>query len=115
MIPYLIDPLANNIRDHVLKCKAKYRNHPSILAIGEVYNKNCRLPFSFLKIHRDEILNDILKLKTSEVCQDTDVPTKIIKENAGIFANLLVSSFNDSIEKSNFPSILKICKHNTCI
>ena len=28
-------------------------------------------------------------------------------ENADIFANVLVSSFNDSIEKSNFPSILK--------
>ena len=30
------DPLANNIRDPVLKCIVKYRNHPSILAIGEV-------------------------------------------------------------------------------
>ena len=28
------DPLANNIRDPVLKCIVKYRNHPSILAIG---------------------------------------------------------------------------------
>ena len=34
------DPLANNIRDHVLKCRVKFRNYPSILAIGEVYNKN---------------------------------------------------------------------------
>ena len=101
------DPLANNIRDPVLKCIVKYRNHPSILAIGEVYNKNRRLPFSFSKIHRDEILSDILKLETSKACQDTDIPTKIVKENAEIFSNVLVSSFNDSIEKSNFPSILK--------
>ena len=34
------DSLANNIKDHVLKCRVKFRNHPSILAIGEVYNKN---------------------------------------------------------------------------
>ena len=99
------DPLANNIRDAVLKCIVKYRNHPSILAIGELYNKNRELPFSFL--HRDEVLSDILKLETSKACQDTDIPTKIVKENADIFANVLVSSFNDSIEKSNFPSILK--------
>ena len=101
------DPLANNIRDTVLKCIVKYRSHPSILAIEEVYNKNHRLPFSFSKIHRDEILSDILKLETSKACQDTDIPTKIVKENADIFANVLVSNFNDSIEKSNFLSIFK--------
>ena len=28
------DPLANNIRDPFLKCTVKYRNHPSILAVG---------------------------------------------------------------------------------
>ena len=41
------EPLANNIRDPVLKYIVKYSNHLSILAIGEVYNKNQRLPFSF--------------------------------------------------------------------
>ena len=101
------DPLTNNIRDPVLKCIVKYRNHPSILAIGEVYNKNRRLPFSFSKIKRDEILSDILKLETSKACQETNIPTKIVKENADIFANVLVSNFNDSIENSNFLSILK--------
>ena len=43
------DPLANNIRDPVLKCIVKFRNHPSILAIGEVYNKNRRFLFPFQK------------------------------------------------------------------
>ena len=32
---------------------------------------------------------------------------KIVKENADIFAKVLVSNLNDSIEKPNFPSILK--------
>ena len=41
------DPLANNIRHLVLKCRLKCRNHPSILAIAEVYNKNRRLDFLF--------------------------------------------------------------------
>ena len=76
------DPLVNNIRDPVFKYTVKYRNHPSILATGEVYNKNQRLPFSFSKIQRDEILSGILKLETFKACLDTDIPTKIVKENA---------------------------------
>ena len=40
------EPLANNISDPVLKCVVKYRNHPSILAVGEVCNKHPRhFPF----------------------------------------------------------------------
>ena len=77
------------------------------MLLGEVYSKNRRLPFFFSKIHRDEILSDILKLETSETYQDTDIPTKVVKENADIFVNVLFSNFNNSIEKSNFPSVLK--------
>ena len=46
--------LNNNISDSVLKCVVRYRNHPSILAIGEVCNKHPRLSFS--KINKEEIL-----------------------------------------------------------
>ena len=80
-----------------------YSNHPSILAIEELCNKHPRLPFSFSKINREEILREILKLETSKACQDTDIPTKIIKENADI----LLANFNDSVEKSYFPPSLK--------
>ena len=44
------EPLANITRDPVLKCIVKCRNHPTILAIGEAYKTNQRLPFSFSKI-----------------------------------------------------------------
>ena len=97
------EPLANNISDPILKCVVKYRNHPIILTIGEVCNKHARLPFSFSVINRGEILGEILKLETSKACQDTDIPTKIIKENADI----LLANFNDSVEKSYFPPSLK--------
>ena len=56
------EPLANNISDPILKCVVKYRNHPSILVIGEVCKKHPRLSFSFSKINREEILEEILKL-----------------------------------------------------
>ena len=90
-----------------LKCVVKYRNHPCILAIGEVCKKHPRLPLSFSKINREEILGKILKLETSKACQDTDISTKIIKENADIFGDILLARFNDSVEKSNFSSSLK--------
>ena len=46
-------------------------------------------------------------METSKACQDTDISTTIIKDNADTFANILLASFNDSVEKSNFPSFLK--------
>ena len=84
----------------------KISEPPSILAIRKVYDENQRLPF-LKKIQRDEILSDSLKLGTTKNFQGTDIPTKIIKENADIFANVLLSNFNISIEKSSFRNILK--------
>ena len=46
-------------------------------------------------------------METSKACQDTDIPPKIIKENADIFADILLARFNDSVEKCNFSSSLK--------
>ena len=69
------ESLANDISDTVLKCVIKCRNHPNILAIGEVFrnhpnvfaigeicNKRQRLPFFFSKVNREEIPRKILKL-----------------------------------------------------
>ena len=69
--------------------------------------QDCHFPF----------LGEVLKLETSKACQDTDIPTKIIKENADIFADILLASFNDSVEKSNFPILIlpKKGKYNACI
>ena len=41
-------------------------------------------------------------MEISKACQDSDNRKKIIKENADIFADVLLASFNDSGEKSNF-------------
>ena len=49
----------------------------------------------------------VLNLDVSKACQDTDIPSKIIKENADIFASFLQSSFNTSVSNSEFPSVLK--------
>ena len=38
--------------------------------------------------------------------QDAEISKEIIKENAGIFSDFLISGFNHSIRNSTFPSKL---------
>ena len=100
-----------NVSDSILKVILKYRNHLSILTIGEVCkNKSNKQPlFSFSEVTRDEILKEILSLDTTKACQDTDIPTKILKENADIFSDFLFAYYNTSIVKSSkLPSILTL-------
>ena len=86
---------------------SKYRKQRSILKIGEVCKrKQCSL-FSFLHVDKEEILKEILSLNSSKVIQDTDVPTKIPKDNADIFSDFFLLGFNNSITTSIFPSSLK--------
>ena len=49
---------------------------------------------------------EISKVETFKACQYIDIPTNVIKETVGTFANIL-SNFYDSVEKSNFVSSLK--------
>ena len=90
----------------LLKVIEKYRNHPSILTIGEVRKRNPRI--FFMCFDTGEILKETLNLDASKACQDLDIPSRIIKEYADIFTDFLHSSFNNSIYQSEFPSILKL-------
>ena len=78
-----------------------------MLTIGEVCKEKSDSPFLFTGIDKEEILKEIQNLDASKACQDTDVPTKILKENADIFADFLHASFNEFVKKSEFPSVLK--------
>ena len=63
--------------------------------------------FLFSNVAKEEIFGSILKLHVSKACQDTNIPSKIIKEKTDIFASFLHSSFNTSVTNSEFPSVLK--------
>ena len=41
-----------------------------------------------------------------KVAQESDIPSRIIKENSDIFGKFLPSSFDDAIKKSYFPTVL---------
>ena len=46
-------------------------------------------------------------LDSSKTAQESDIPTKINKDNIDIFAPILYQEFNKSIETGKFPSEMK--------
>ena len=96
----------NKIRDPVLKAILKYKDHPSIKAIERV--PKSKVLFNFSSVEKKEIFQETVCLDASKACQDTDVPTKIIKDNADIFTDFIHPSINASINNGDFPSFLKL-------
>ena len=91
----------DHIGDPVQKAIEKHKNHPSVKAISEKYDKNT---FSFRYVSLDEIKKEIKNLNTNKACQDTDIPTKIVQENSDIFAEFIFQNLNYGIEFSVFPA-----------
>ena len=85
----------------------RFRNHPSITAIKNL-NKGTR--FDFCRVSVQDVLKEIKKLSTRKATQSTDIPVKILKENADIFGSYICDFFNDCVERGDFPSILKLAK-----
>ena len=52
-------------------------------------------------------MQEVNHLKTNKATQNTDIPTKVIKENSDIFADYIFENLNDFIAKSLFPLSLK--------
>ena len=100
------DPISNDINNPVLKSILKYKDHLSIRAIEKISKLNSL--FKFSSVVKGEILNEIVNLDASKSWQVTDVPTKIIKENADIFADFIHPAIDASINKNEFPSFLKL-------
>ena len=95
---------ANYVFDPNLKAIKKYSTHQSVLSIKQKMNNNV---FSFRKVTYEEILNEINSLDTSESAQSEDIPLKIIKDNADIFANFILQNFNKCIIDGKFHDQLK--------
>ena len=68
------DALAENIQEPLLKAIVKYRNHPSIVTIGEVCKKNPQ--FSFRCVDKDKTLKEVLNLDASKSLPRLRCPIK---------------------------------------
>ena len=99
------DPSIDRVENRTIRAILKYRNHPSIPAIREW--KKAQINFCFKEVSIEEIQKEILNLNNKKASQNSDIPTKIIKENSDIFEKVLCSFINDSIKSFTFPSCLK--------
>ena len=68
---------------------------------------NSKPYFSFKNVQKEEILKEINKLNINKAKQNTDITTKIIKENSDIFGDLIFPNLNCRINTSSYPSLLK--------
>ena len=90
--------------DPITKTTEKYQGHPSIIAIKNAFL--CQ-SFSLETIDKDQMLQEIENLKSSKTTQESDIPTKIVKENAKLFVYFLLFSFNKCVQRGSFTSCLK--------
>ena len=70
------DPVSNAIN--------KFKSHPSSVMIKRKNNRSGKISFS--SVNYDDILKKTKSLNTSKASQQTDIPTKILKENYEFFA-----------------------------
>ena len=66
--------------------------------------KKAQINFCFKEVSIEEIQKEILNLNNNKASQNSDIPTKIIKENSDIFEKVLCSFINNSIKSFTFPS-----------
>ena len=92
------------IQDPVLKSIKKFEKHPSILLIKRNVSKNV---FSFEPISISETEKELTRLDSSKACLETDIPTKIIKENSEFFSTIVGKGFNESLKTGYFPDKFK--------
>ena len=93
------NPLAERLSDPTLKAILKYKNHPSIVAIR---NANDNSHFHFNEVSVEEVYKEIRKLIPRKSAQSTDIPIRVLKENADIFADNICGFFDESIQKFIF-------------
>ena len=105
-IPELSDsiPLAENIPHTIFKVVRKYKNHPSITAIKNARNGP---GFYFCGVSVNDAFKAIKRLRAREATQITDIPVKVLKENADIMSVYICDFLNETRRSGKFPAILK--------
>ena len=104
------EPVSHHNRgDPLIKAIMKYRFHHSFIAIKK--NCNAGLSFSFSQVERDKIMKEINILKANKATQNTDLATKLIKENSDIFGDFVLENYNSSL--FYFSKLFERCNHNT--
>ena len=101
-------PTSSSETRNVESIIAKFENHPSVVTIRNCFDDNSI--FSFKEIGETELIKQINHLDIKNRSLSSDIPTKIIKEFADLFATFITENFNLCLNKGEFPKILKIAE-----
>ena len=64
--------------------------------------------FFFGPVTYDDVLRKVNTLDTAKASQQSDIPTRILKQKSDYFAEYFYENINQCIFKSIFPSDLKL-------
>ena len=97
-LPHYDDPTVNIelLDDPVARAVEKYKNHQSVRLIKENY-RNTKNTFHFENVSAREIEKELKNLLSPKAAQDSDIATKVIKDNIDFFTPVLLEVFNTSL------------------
>ena len=104
--PYIITQVLDDILDRVEKCINKHQFHPNILLIKN-WIKIQHL-FSFHAIERNDLMRELLNIDPKKATTGSSIPSKTLKLNADMSADVLQNLFNDMLLTGNFPDNMKL-------
>ena len=74
--------ISDNVNDDTIKAILKYRKHPSILIITNLW-------FLFSDVTLQDIYKEVKNVDTTAASQDNDIAAKIIREDLDIFSSFI--------------------------
>ena len=63
--------------------------------------------FYFSHVDKNNVLKEIKKSKFNKAVQDSDIPVKVLKENANFFTDYIYLKFNEAVDSSKFADFFK--------
>ena len=63
--------------------------------------------FYFSHVDKNTFLKEIKKLNLNKAVQDSDIPVKILKENADFFADYIYLQFNEAVDSRRFADVFQ--------
>ena len=94
---FVTDSLSQSLSRHLtLYSILKYKNHPSMYVIKRFSQRFSS--FYFSRVDKSTVLQEIEKLNLNKAVQDSDIPVKILIENADFLANYIYLQFNEAVD-----------------
>ena len=99
---FVTDSFPQSLPRHpTLNAILKYKNHPDMHVIKRFSQRFSS--FYFAHVEKNTVLKEIKKVNLNKTVQDSDIPVKILKENANFF----YLQFNEAVDSSKFADFFK--------